>query len=98
MTRLSRRRRHNFRKNAVRDAENFRLTPMPQISGCKAHPAIRSQKEPETRRLKNRDHLARNRKFESISLQRRVNELSVPQRQTITSLSRRLLPEPEHRS
>src|SRR6516165_8140247 len=33
MTRLSRRRRHNFRKNAVRDAENFRLTPMPQISG-----------------------------------------------------------------
>jgi hypothetical protein len=40
MTRLSRRRRHNFRKNAVRDAENFRLTPMPQISGCKAHPAI----------------------------------------------------------
>src|SRR5215471_13566336 len=32
MTRLSPRRRHNFRKNAVRDAENFRLTPMPQIS------------------------------------------------------------------
>jgi hypothetical protein len=29
-------------------------------------------KEPETRRLKNRGHLARNRKFESISLQRRV--------------------------
>jgi hypothetical protein len=27
-------------------------------------------KEPETRRLKNRGHLARNRKFESISLQR----------------------------
>ena len=40
MTRLSRRRRHNFRKNAVRDAENIRLTPMPQISGWKAHPAI----------------------------------------------------------
>ena len=36
MTRWSCRRRHNFRKNAVRDAENFRLTPMPQISGCKA--------------------------------------------------------------
>src|SRR3984957_20530909 len=29
-------------------------------------------KEPETRRLKNRGHLARNRKFESISLQRTV--------------------------
>ena len=29
-------------------------------------------KEPETRRLKNRGHLARNRKFESISLQQRV--------------------------
>src|ERR1700758_4143418 len=28
-------------------------------------------KEPETRRLKNRGHLARNRKFESISLQER---------------------------
>ena len=30
-------------------------------------------KEPETRRLKNRNHLARNRKFESISLQQRVH-------------------------
>src|ERR1700680_997290 len=30
-------------------------------------------KEPDTRRLKNRGHLARNRKFESISLQRRVH-------------------------
>ena len=29
-------------------------------------------KEPETRRLKNRGHLARNRKFESISLQQTV--------------------------
>src|SRR6202043_2774862 len=36
-------------------------------------------KEPETRRLKNRGHLARNRKFESISLQRRVRcELPLP--------------------
>src|SRR5215472_2426203 len=45
MTRLSRRRRHNFRKNAVRDAENFRMTPMPQISGCKAHPGDSLQPE-----------------------------------------------------
>src|ERR1700758_4225362 len=39
-------------------------------------------KEPETRRLKNRGHLARNRKFESISLQQRVHELSVPERRS----------------
>jgi hypothetical protein len=44
--------------------------------GLRRRPSVSSRgtrrilKEPETRRLKNRGHLARKRKFESISLQR----------------------------
>ena len=46
-------------------------------------------KEPETRRLKNRGHLARNRKFESISLQRGVacepeDDIDIPVRRRST--------------
>jgi hypothetical protein len=39
------------------------------------------------------DPPSRDRWFESCSLQQRVCKLSVPERRTITSLSRRLLPE-----
>jgi hypothetical protein len=57
------------------DSEGLALDPSPRPG----RPSVSSRgtrtilKELETRRLKNRGHLARNRKFESISLHRRVN-------------------------
>src|ERR1700731_2955672 len=51
-------------------SERGRRSSRPSVSSRGTRTIL---KEPETRRLKNRGHLARNRKFESISLQRRVS-------------------------
>jgi hypothetical protein len=51
-------------------SERGRRSSRPSVSSRGTRTIL---KEPETRRLKNRSHLARNRKFESISLQRRVH-------------------------
>ena len=48
-------------------SERGRRSSRPSVSSRGTRTIL---KEPETRRLKNRGHLARNRKFESISLQR----------------------------
>src|SRR6202049_3448793 len=60
-------------------SELDRMLPLSDTAGGRSsRPSVSSRgtrtilKEPESRRLKNRGHLARNRKFESISLQRRV--------------------------
>src|SRR6202040_537194 len=50
-------------------SERGRRSSRPSVSSRGTRTIL---KEPETRRLKNRGHLARNRKFESISLQRGV--------------------------
>src|SRR6202140_574811 len=57
-------------------SERGRRSSRPSVSSRGTRTIL---KEPETRRLKNRGHLARNRKFESISLQERVHcELDPP--------------------
>jgi hypothetical protein len=56
-------------------SERGRRSSRPSVSSRGTRTIL---KEPETRRLKNRGHLARNRQFESISLQRRVCKPSVP--------------------
>src|SRR6202140_1056513 len=49
-------------------SERGRRSSRPSVSSRGTRTIL---KEPETRRLKNRGHFARNRKFESISLQQR---------------------------
>jgi hypothetical protein len=51
-------------------SERGRRSSRPSVSSRGTRTIL---KEPETRRFKNRGHLARNRKFESLSLQRRVS-------------------------
>src|ERR1700719_3515100 len=62
--------------------DSFRLREMASVLDSASVPSAERErgieKTDELRRLKN----ARNRKFESISLQRRVRETSVPQRRT----------------
>src|ERR1700732_94129 len=63
--------------HAAAGSERGRRSSRPSVSSRGTRTIL---KEPETRRLKNRGHLARNRKFESISLLRGVTcepELSV---------------------